>query len=179
MRALADNATRTRLRLVPVTYAQACAFVDGRHRHHRPPRGHKYSIGVAAGDALVDVAMVDRLLPDGHTLELVGLATDGTTNACSKLYTAVWTAAKALGYRRLISHTQAAESGASPCTPPAGTSSRRCRLGRAGRRRAGPASTRAPQESPGTVSRGPPGTVSGHDRVSGARPAATADRGAA
>ena len=105
------------LRLVPVTFAQACAFVEDWHRHHRPPRGHKFSVGVAAGDVLAGVAMVGRpvarLLDDGHTLEVVRVATDGSANACSKLYAACWAAAKALGYRRLITYTQAGESGAS------------------------------------------------------------------
>lgn len=107
-----------RLRTVPVTFAEAAAFVTDWHRHHRPPRGHKYSIGVAAGDGvLVGVAIVGRpvarLLDDGQTLEVTRVATDGTPNSCSHLYAAAWRAAKALGYRRLISYTQAGESGAS------------------------------------------------------------------
>ncbi|UAC02423.1 hypothetical protein Dvina_51720 [Dactylosporangium vinaceum] len=105
------------MRLVPVTFAQACAFVEAHHRHYRPPRGHKFSVGVAIGDQLVGVAMVGRpvarLLDDGHTLEVVRMTTDETPNACSKLYAAAWTAAKALGYRRLITYTQTGESGAS------------------------------------------------------------------
>ncbi|WBB78549.1 hypothetical protein O7606_20315 [Micromonospora sp. WMMD882] len=40
------------------------------------------------------------------------MATDGTRNACSLLYGAVWTAARALGYRRLVTYTQDGESGA-------------------------------------------------------------------
>jgi hypothetical protein len=86
---------------VPVTFAQAKAFVGDWHRHHRPPTGHKYSIGVADGEVLVGVAVVGRpvarLLDDGQTLEVVRVATDGTHNACSLLYTAAWQAAKALG----------------------------------------------------------------------------------
>ena len=69
---------------MPVTFAQPCAFVEGWHRHHRRPRGHKYSIGVADGDVLVGVAIVGRpvarLLDDGHTLDVVRVATDGTAN---------------------------------------------------------------------------------------------------
>lgn len=50
-----------RLRLVPVTFRQAREFVRDWHRHHRPPIGHKFSIGAAdeAGD-LVGVAIVGR-----------------------------------------------------------------------------------------------------------------------
>src|SRR6266508_3072026 len=105
------------LRTVPVSFAQACAFVAAWHRHHRPPTGHKFSIGVATDDGvLVGVAMVGRpvarLLDDGHTLP-ERVATDGHRNACSLLYAAAWQAARALGYRRLVTYTQAGESGAS------------------------------------------------------------------
>jgi hypothetical protein len=105
------------LRTVPVTFAQAKAFVGDWHRHHRPPTGHKYSIGVADGEVLVGVAIVGRpvarLLDDGQTLEVVRVATDGHRNACSLLYAAAWQAAKALGYRRMITYTRQDESGAS------------------------------------------------------------------
>ncbi len=106
------------LRTVPVTFAQARAFVAAWHRHHRPPVGHKFSIGVAdEHDTLVGVAIVGRpvarLLDDGHTLEVRRLCTDGHRNACSALYAAAWQAARALGYRRLVTYTQAGEGGAS------------------------------------------------------------------
>ena len=98
------------LRTVPVTFAQACQFVADWHRHHRPPRGHKFSLGVADAEVLVGVAIVGRpvarLLDDGLTLEVTRVATDSSRNACSLLYAAAWQAAKALGYRRLITYTQ-------------------------------------------------------------------------
>ena len=40
-------------------------------------------------------------------------ATDGTKNANSMLYGAAWRVAAGLGYQRLITYTQAGESGAS------------------------------------------------------------------
>jgi len=100
-----------RLRTVPVTFVQACEFVTDWHRHHRRPVGHKFSIGVAdERDVLVGVAVVGRPvarhLDDGLTLEVTRVATDGTANACSLLYAAAWQAAKALGYRRLVTYTQ-------------------------------------------------------------------------
>ena len=99
---------------MPVTFAQAKAFVGDWHRHHRPPAGHKYSIGVAEDEMLVGVAIVGRpvarLLDNGQTLEVVRVATDGTRNACSLLYAAAWQAAKALGYRRMITYTRQDES---------------------------------------------------------------------
>lgn len=105
------------LRLVPVSFLQASEFVDDWHRHHKPPKGHKFSVGVAQGNTLVGVVTVGRPvarnLNDGFTLEVTRTATDGTRNANSMLYAAAWRATKALGYRRLVTYTQAGESGAS------------------------------------------------------------------
>jgi hypothetical protein len=50
---------------------------------------------------------------DGWTAEVTRLATTGERNACSMLYRAAWRAAKALGYRRLITYTLPEEGGAS------------------------------------------------------------------
>lgn len=105
------------LHLVPVSWSDACAFIAEWHRHHAPPRGYKLCVGVADDTTLVGVAVVGRPvarhLQDGHTLEVTRVATDGTPNASSMLYAATWRAASALGYRRLITYTQAPESGAS------------------------------------------------------------------
>lgn len=106
-----------RLDVVPVTFAEACEFVAAWHRHHDAPVGHKFSVGVAAESTLVGVAIVGRPiarhLDNGQTLEVIRSATDGTAHVNSMLYGAAWRAAKALGYRRLITYTQAGESGAS------------------------------------------------------------------
>lgn len=63
------------------------------------------------------VAIVGRPVPvayqDGLTLEVNRTITDGYPNANSMLYGACARAAFALGYRRLITYTQAGESGAS------------------------------------------------------------------
>lgn len=105
------------LRLVPVTYAEARDFVAAWHRHHSPPPGHKFSVGVADGTTLVGVAMVGRPvarnLDNGLTLEVNRTCTDSTPNANSMLYGACCRAAFALGYRRLITYTQGDESGGS------------------------------------------------------------------
>jgi hypothetical protein len=83
---------------------------DDWHRHHRPPRGTGFAIGVADGEVLVGVAMAGRpfarMLDDGLTLEVTRVATDGHRNACSLLYAAAWQAARAMGYRRLVTYTQ-------------------------------------------------------------------------
>lgn len=105
------------LGLCPVSFADAQEFVLRYHRHHQPPIGHKFSIGVAADGELVGVAMVGRpvarMYDDGLTLEVNRTCTDGRTNANSMLYGAAWRAAKALGYSRLITYTLASESGSS------------------------------------------------------------------
>lgn len=105
------------LHLVPVTFADASGFVSMWHRHHRPPVGHKFSLGVAVGSKLVGVAMIGRpvarAFDDGLTLEVNRSATDGTKNANSMLYAAAWRATKALGYSRLVTYTQGDETGVS------------------------------------------------------------------
>lgn len=106
------------LHIVPITFRQACAFVESLHRHNKPPRGHKFSIGVMDAEGrLVGVAMaghpIARHFDDGLTLEINRTCTDGTMNANSMLYGAVWKAAKAMGYQRCITYTQADETGAS------------------------------------------------------------------
>ena len=105
------------LAVCPVTFREACSFVAEHHRHNKPPRGHKFSIGARADGVLVGVAMagrpVARHFDDGMTLEINRTCTDGTPNANSLLYGAVWRAAKAMGYRRCITYTQADEIGAS------------------------------------------------------------------
>ena len=52
-------------------------------------------------------------MSDGFTAEVTRLATTGERNACSMLYGASWRAARAMGYRRLITYTLDTEPGAS------------------------------------------------------------------
>ena len=105
------------LTLQPVSLAEANAFVALHHRHHKPVRGHKYSLGCFTGGQLVGVAItgrpVSRYLDDGLTLEVNRLCTDGTRNACSFLYGAAARAAKAMGYRKIITYILDTEDGAS------------------------------------------------------------------
>lgn len=105
------------LRIVPVGRDQAFAFIEAWHRHHEPPQGYKFALGVAASETLVGVATagrpVARAFDDGLTLEVTRVATDGTPHACSALYGACWRVAKHLGYQRALTYTQDGESGAS------------------------------------------------------------------
>lgn len=105
------------MQIVPVTFRQACAFVKAHHRHNKPPTGHKFSIGLMNDGELCGVAMMGRPIArhcdDGLTIEVNRTCTDGTAIANSMLYGAAWRASKAMGYLRLITYTQADESGAS------------------------------------------------------------------
>ena len=56
---------------------------------------------------------IARNLDDGETCEVTRVATDGTKNACSMLYGAASRAAKALGYRRVVTYTLERELGVS------------------------------------------------------------------
>ncbi|WP_072032337.1 XF1762 family protein [Erwinia sp. 9145] len=103
--------------IVPVTFRRASDFVRDLHRHNKPPTGHKFSIGLEDDGVLVGVAMagrpVARHFDDGLTIEVNRTCTDGTRNANSMLYGAVRRAAWGMGYQRIITYTQADESGAS------------------------------------------------------------------
>ncbi|HGO5111753.1 hypothetical protein DMS95_23750 [Klebsiella variicola] len=103
--------------IVPITFRCACEFVRAFHRHNKPPRGHKFSIGLENNGTLVGVAMagrpIARYFDDGLTLEVNRTCTDGSRNANSMLYGAIRRAAWGMGYKRIITYTQCDESGAS------------------------------------------------------------------
>ncbi len=105
------------MNIEPITFKKACEFVAMHHRHNKPPVGHKFSVGLRVNGELIGVAMagrpVARHFDDGLTLEVNRTCTDGTRNANSMLYGAVWRAAKAMGYKRCITYTQHGETGAS------------------------------------------------------------------
>lgn len=104
------------LRAAPISFADAAAFVQEHHRHHTPPRGHKFSIAaVNDNGTIVGVVIVGRPVArrrdDGETMEVTRLCTDGTRNACSFLYGAAARAAFALGYRRIGTYILKTELG--------------------------------------------------------------------
>lgn len=105
------------LTLTPIFLDEAHAFVNQHHRHHGPAVGGLFAVGAAEGGEIVGVAIIgrpsSRILQDGFTAEVTRLATDGTRNACSMLYGAAWRAARALGYRRLVTYILAGEPGTS------------------------------------------------------------------
>lgn len=106
-----------KLVIVPIDFDEANRFVERQHRHSVPTQGHKFSVGCAVGDRIVGVGMVGRPvskgLQDGWTLEALRVCTDGTPNACSKLYATCWRACRAMGYRKMITYTLKTEPGSS------------------------------------------------------------------
>lgn len=106
-----------RLSLVPCSIQDAREFVRQFHRHHQPPVSGLFAVACAEGERVCGVAIVGRpvarMAQDGWTAEVTRVATDGTPHVCSKLYAACWRAARALGYRKLITYTLAGETGAS------------------------------------------------------------------
>jgi hypothetical protein len=113
-----------RLELAPLTLREANAYVERHHRyverHHRhsvPVAGAKFALAAALAGEVVGVAIVGRPvargLDDGWTLEVLRVCTRGARNACSFLYGRAWRAARALGYRRLVTYTRADELGTS------------------------------------------------------------------
>jgi hypothetical protein len=109
-----------RLAARPLTLRQANAYVAAHHRHHGPARGMKFAIGAVElehAELIVGVVIVGRpkarLLDDGLTAEVTRLCTDGEPNAASFLLGAAWRAARAMGYRRMVSYLLPDELGAS------------------------------------------------------------------
>lgn len=96
---------------------EANAYVTAHHRHHKSVRGHRFSLACYEDGRLCGCAIVgrprSRRIDQHMTVEVLRLCTDGTKNACSKLYGACRRAAVALGYDRLITYILESESGKS------------------------------------------------------------------
>jgi hypothetical protein len=102
-----------------MTRLEANAFVASFHRHNKPPLGGLFQVGASDGERLVGVAItgrpVARRMQNGATAEVLRccVLADAPKGTCSFLYGACWRAAKALGWRKLITYTLQSESGAS------------------------------------------------------------------
>lgn len=103
--------------IAPCTITEAKAYIAQHHRHHKAPVSGLFAVMVANDEGPVGVAVVGRpvarMLDDGWTAEVTRVATNGARNACSMLYGACWRAARALGWRKLITYTLPEEGGAS------------------------------------------------------------------
>ena len=107
-----------KLSIVPITQLEAKRFIEEYHRHLKPSVGSVFQLAVANNKGeIVGVVMCGRpistSLDDGWTIEVNRCATDGTKNACSKLYAAAWRVARNLGYKKIITYTHKTESGSS------------------------------------------------------------------
>jgi hypothetical protein len=108
----------TRLRIVPIELKEANAFVFNFHRHHKPTQGHRFSIGCIGEDGVVHgVCIVGRPVARNtnlkEVLEVTRLCTDGTSNACSFLYSAAARIGKAMGYKKIQTFILDSEIGTS------------------------------------------------------------------
>jgi hypothetical protein len=108
----------TRLHIIPMELKNANKFVSMYHRHHKPVQGHRFSIGCIDGESIVHgVAIVGRpvarKINASTTLEVTRLCTDGTTNACSFLYSAAARIATSLGYAKIQTYILETETGSS------------------------------------------------------------------
>lgn len=106
------------LKIRPISIKEAQDFVKQYHRHNLPPVGGKFAVAChdEAG-RLCGVAICGRPTArrsdNGTTLEIYRNCTDGTRNACSKLYGACLRIAKHMGYRRVVTYSLESENGAS------------------------------------------------------------------
>lgn len=113
------------LRIIPINLDVANDFVRRLHRHNGVLPGSKFAVGVEAQTRLFDgpewvlcgVAIVGNpsapALQNGLLIEIRRVCTDGTKNACSKLYAASRKAARAMGHKPVITYTLPGEGGAS------------------------------------------------------------------
>lgn len=108
-----------KLHAVPVTIKAAQRLVKEWHRHAPIIQGGLFAVAVAIDgtDEPCGVAIVGRpiarMMQDGFTCEVTRLATDGTPNACSKLYGLARSIAFKMGYKKITTTTLKTEPGTS------------------------------------------------------------------
>lgn len=92
-----------------ISIEHADDFITRHHRHHPPPRGALFAVGLARRGDVIAVAIIGRPVPpapdDGVTAEVTRTSTNGCAQVIVALYRVVWRAARLRGYRRLITHT--------------------------------------------------------------------------
>jgi hypothetical protein len=107
----------TNMKVIPLTLKEANAFIEQHHRHHKPVRGHRFSLGCVKDGQMVGVAIcgrpVARKTNYQEVLEVTRLCTDGTKNACSCLYAACARVAKEMGFLKVQTFILETEHGSS------------------------------------------------------------------
>jgi tripartite-type tricarboxylate transporter receptor subunit TctC len=100
-----------------VELKDANEFVAQVHRHHKPVRGHRFSLGAEHDDKLCGVAIcgrpVARAVNAKKTLEITRVATDGTKNACTFLLGAAVRVAREMGFSKVQTYILDSETGVS------------------------------------------------------------------
>jgi len=107
-----------RLVPIPTTIRAARRFVRKHHRHLKDIQGGLFAVAVAVEgqDDPCGVAIVgrpSRTAQDGWTCCVTRVATDGTPNACSKLYAMCRNIVRIMGYKRCKTFTLLDEPGTS------------------------------------------------------------------
>lgn len=106
------------LKIVPLTLKQANELIEKLHRHHKKVVGHRFSIGVEHEiDGLVGAAVIGRPvareIAQYSVAEVTRLVTNGTQNACSKLYSAAARICREMGFEKIQTYILKSEPGTS------------------------------------------------------------------
>jgi hypothetical protein len=107
-----------KLTLRPATLRETNAWIDKHHSHHKPSKGHRWSIALENDGQLCAVALVStprapELSKNPRILEVARTCTDGTKHAASKVLAAAARACLAMGCVRVVTYTRADETGVS------------------------------------------------------------------
>jgi hypothetical protein len=94
------------LKVVSLTLRQANKLVEDLHRHHKPARGHRFSLGAVNENGKLCAAVivgrpVARAIDWRLVVEVNRLVSDGTKNACSFLYGAAARVSREMGFEKI------------------------------------------------------------------------------
>ena len=109
----------SQLTVVPLTVKEANSLIAKWHRHHKPVRGHRFSLGVIDKHGVIHGACVvgrpvGRQAGDSRKLlEITRLVTNGKYNVCSMLYSAAARVGKQMGFVKIQTYILEEELGTS------------------------------------------------------------------
>lgn len=105
------------MKIIPLTLKEANVLVESLHRHHKPVRGHRFSLGAIKDSKLVGAITVGRPVSREINYKVVAevtrLVTDGTKNTCSFLYSAAARVSKEMGFEKIQTYILDSEPGTS------------------------------------------------------------------
>ena len=105
------------LSIFPMTLKEANTVVENLHRHHKPVRGHRFSLGCKDGEEVIGAVIVGRPVARNtdfrKVAEVTRLVTDGTKNACSFLYSAAARTCREMGFEKIQTFILVSEPGTS------------------------------------------------------------------